>query len=122
MSEKKKYIFLISGILAGTIFFSVIRTVYYLHKGYQPNLSPYMFIIFSPIVGLLFSAIGLVIELIVKKSMKMTYSSYKEAFVVGISYTTVQVLLIDKFLLFIFLIVNPITSHIFFKSKRKYLS
>jgi hypothetical protein len=113
MRHGYQYAFMIMGIFLGAILFSGIRTWYYIYKGFQPNIAPQMFIIFSPVLGALISVIALGIHGIL--GHYLNFNGYWKWFLAGISYSSVLLCLISPWLLLFPVIFNPVSLILFFK-------
>ena len=95
------------GAYLGTFLFSALRTVYYFAQDIQPNMSPMMFIVFSPVVGTGVAVVALFGEAILSR-LWIRPRSVLYAFALGISYSSVLLFLIEPWLALVCLIVNPV--------------
>ena len=112
----KLMLMIVSGIFIGTFIFSTLRVFYYISQDLRPNMSPFMFIIFSPIISLFISIVAIILE----KIVHFNISSYSYSFLLGVSYSSFMLLLISGWLIVPVVLFNPITVHLFFfASKHK---
>lgn len=107
------------GIFVGTLAFSTLRVLYYIFQNLHPNMSPFMFIIFSPIISLFITLAASVIELILAKIIHLNIPSYSHSFLLGVSYSSFMLLLISGWLVALVLLFNPVTVHFFIASRHK---
>ncbi|WP_157477123.1 hypothetical protein [Lysobacter sp. Root690] len=106
------------GAAASAIAFSVIRVVYYFWMDLRPEMSPMMFLIFSPLVALAFSLISVVLEVFLCVLMPRMFRALP--FVVGVSYSSLLLVLINKWFLLVFLVFNPVTLHCWLAVRHKH--
>jgi len=95
---------------ASAVAFSILRTLYYSWAGLRPEMSPMMFIVFSPILALTFAALAVVIEF--GLSLIWTRALNARPLFIGASYSTVLLGLIQPWLLVACVLANPIILHI----------
>lgn len=106
MQQWRGIVAMIAGIFVGAAGFSAIRTIYYIAQGAQPNIAPQMFIVFSPILAFPITVAAVVLHAIFNKFL--TFDRYWKWFLAGISYSSIVLGLISPWLLFIFVILNPV--------------
>ncbi len=104
------------GAFGGAILFSVLRTAFYFLNDYQPQMSPMMFILFSPIIGLGFAVVSVPIEWVLSRYWLKSDSAWK-AFIVGVSYSTPLAYLIEHWLIILAVLVNPIALRVLFAKR-----
>jgi|GEM_PF-3677105 len=115
----KHFLYIVYGIFIGVLLSSTSRTFTYLYQNIQPNMSPMMFIVFSPIVTLILSMVAFFIEIVFYYFELHKETSIK-SIITGISYGILTLVLINKWLFIINLVFNPFTVHyyILFKYKK----
>ena len=97
------------GAAISAIAFTVMRVVYYLWMDFRPEMSPMMFLLFSPLIALLFSVLSVLFEVFLFFLMPRTYK--ESPFVVGSSYSAILLGLINPWLFIVFVIFNPLSLH-----------
>ena len=89
------------------IILSIIRFYGYVYRGEEPNMSPVFIVIFSPIFGLFFGFIGVIVEILLNKFFVPSRTNLK-AFLYGACYSMPLLYLIDWRLIVFMLCLNPI--------------
>lgn len=108
-------IYLVVAVFVGAAGFSALRTWYYIYNGFQPNMAPQMFIIFSPVLAMPIAILALLIHSIFSRFFK--FDAYWQWTLAGLSYSVVLLGLITPWLLLIPLLLNPITWQLFIRWK-----
>jgi tellurite resistance protein TehA-like permease len=98
---------MISGVFIGAVLFSSMRVWFYIYQGIQPNMAPQMFILFSPIMGVLISVPAILLQVVFRKIIN--FNSYWKWFLAGLSYSSVLLGLITPWLLAVFILLNPLS-------------
>ena len=97
---------LIAAVFLGSALFSGIRVYYYIYMGFQPNMGPGMFVVFSPVLAAPIAVIAFLVHVIFANYFK--FDTCWKWFLSGISYASLLLGLIDPWLLLIPLVFNPI--------------
>lgn len=98
------------------VLLSCARYFYYIYQEIEPNMSPFFFIIFSPVVSFFFAFFGMVFELVINKIGFCSRSNF-HSFVYGACYALPLLYLIDWRLLFVMIFVNPFVFRYLFGKK-----
>jgi hypothetical protein len=104
------------GVIFGAILLSTARAGYYILNDIRAEMSPMMFIVFSPVVAVILLAVAFVIELCLSLLWWRPHL-FLQAVMLGGSYTLVLLGLITPWLLLLMLAINPITLRLWFIRK-----
>lgn len=113
-----RYFFLVAcGAAACVVLISLLRTLWYEWMGLRPQMSPRMFIVFSPILAAVYATVALVCEGL----LALIAPSFTGArpFAVGASYGLLFIGLIRPELWIVLALVNPLVLHAVLWSRRR---
>jgi len=100
------------GVFCGTVALSALRVLYYLSADIRPEMSPMMFLLFSPLVATAILVISIPLELLLNRLIFRPATTL-HAVVLGLSYTTVLLGLISTWGLLCLLVFNPVCVRLF---------
>lgn len=94
----------------GAVGLSVLRTGVYIARDLRPDMSPMMFIVFSPLLAAVFAAASVLIEflhLAIRRDPPLSWP-----WAVGLSYCAPLLALIHPALIWLCLLLNPLALHL----------
>jgi len=104
MRQRTYLLFVFLGAFGGVIFWATARCLYYLAIDRVLNMHPVMYVIVSPLYGIMIGFIAVALEAFVHR---IAYK--KSALLIGFSYSVPCVFFLEKWLLILFVFVNPLT-------------
>ena len=107
---------LVISVFASTMASALARTIWYKYSGYQPNMAPEMFVIFSPVIAAPLALAAGIIHGVFRSYF--SYTTATQWFIAGVSYGALTLALISPWLLLVLLIVNPVVAKRYFTESK----